>query len=53
VGISVADRKRLWGRSGSRCAMCFQTVILEAEMGGAVLLGEEAHIVARESDGPR
>ncbi|WP_162563769.1 HNH endonuclease, partial [Mycolicibacterium mucogenicum] len=53
MGISVADRKRLWGRSGSRCAMCFEPVIPESELGGAVLIGEEAHIVARELDGPR
>lgn len=53
VGIKTVDRKRLWGRSGNRCAICNQLLLQEAEVGGAVTLGEEAHIVAREMDGPR
>lgn len=53
MGIKTVDRKRLWGRSGNRCALCNQLLLQEAAIGGAVTLGEEAHIVARELDGPR
>jgi hypothetical protein len=54
--ISVQDRKRLWGRAASRCAFpdCRQELIEEmtgAE--GVFLVGQEAHIVAQSSDGPR
>ena len=51
--IKTVDRKRLWGRSGNRCAICNARLLQETEMGVAVILGEEAHIVAREADGPR
>ena len=44
----------LWGRSGNRCAYggCEQPLSVDAE-GGGIVLGEEAHIVARERGGPR
>lgn len=54
--ISVRDRKRLWGLSASRCAFpgCRQELIEETADGqGAVLVGQEAHIVAESADGPR
>jgi hypothetical protein len=54
--ISVRDRKRLWGLSASRCAFpdCRQELVEETSDGeGAVLVGQEAHIVAQSSDGPR
>jgi hypothetical protein len=56
MSISVQDRKRLWGRAASRCAFpdCRQELI-EAMTGdrGDVLVGQEAHIIARNADGPR
>lgn len=45
------DRKQLWGRSGSRCAVC------EAELtqldGLDAIVGDEAHIRSRKPGGPR
>ena len=62
MAISDADRKLLWGRAGDRCAFpdCRQKLTLvPAEEGAAsgstkpVVVGEEAHIVAEEDNGPR
>src|ERR1700733_8764093 len=53
MAISVLDRKMLWGRSGMKCAMCHVALSEEHELGGAVVIGQEAHIVARSPDGPR
>jgi hypothetical protein len=53
MGISVLDRKMLWGRSGMKCAMCQTALSEEHELGGAVIIGEEAHIIAQNQDGPR
>ena len=46
----------LWGRSGNRCAMpdCRRLLVEdESETDDASIVGDEAHIVAREVDGPR
>lgn len=45
------DRKKLWGRSGSRCAMCD----LELTQVGDVdtIVGDEAHIRSKTPNGPR
>ncbi|MFE3105168.1 HNH endonuclease [Nocardia tengchongensis] len=54
--ISMADRKLLWGLSGSRCAFpeCRVGLAHTSDLtGSSVILGEEAHIVARNEDGPR
>lgn len=56
MAISVQDRKRLWGRAASRCAFpdCRQELIEEMIGGqGDVLVGQEAHIIARNAEGPR
>jgi hypothetical protein len=56
MSISVQDRKRLWGRAASRCAFpdCRQELIEEMTDGqGDFLVGQEAHIIARNADGPR
>src|SRR5215469_1636174 len=62
AGIRVADRKLLWGRSGDECAFpsCPERLtMVPADEGGKptssgpVVIGEEAHIVAEEDDGPR
>jgi hypothetical protein len=54
VPISVKTHKILWGRSGNRCAFpdCEQRLVEEAGTVGPVV-GDEAHIVARELEGPR
>lgn len=46
----------LWGRSGNRCALpTCRKALVEDETGAddASIVGDEAHIVAREEDGPR
>lgn len=62
ASIRDVDRKRLWGHSGNRCAFpgCARTLTLVPSDEGAesgstlpVIVGEEAHIVAEEDDGPR
>jgi hypothetical protein len=62
LAISDADRKLLWGRSGDCCAFpgCHQNLTLVPAAEGAasgskkpVVVGEEAHIVAEEDNGPR
>jgi hypothetical protein len=56
VSISVVSRKLLWGRAASHCSWpdcrkpLSQDLVLST---GAIVLGEEAHIVAKEEDGPR
>src|SRR5258706_10259008 len=56
MGLSHRDRKMLWARSGNRCAFpnCAQLLVETTEaVTGVVVVGEEAHIVAREYGGPR
>lgn len=45
------DRKKLWGRSGSRCAIC--NVELTRLDDHDVIVGDEAHIRSKQPDGPR
>ncbi|MBI1297323.1 hypothetical protein GC175_20475 [bacterium] len=54
MAISNKDRKILWSRSGNRCAICRQELVVDAngEDDNSVV-GEECHIVARELAGPR
>jgi hypothetical protein len=54
MGISIKTHKMLWGRSGNKCAIC-KTDLAEdiTETDDYSILGEEAHIVAREEKGPR
>jgi hypothetical protein len=54
VSISSETRKRLWARSGNRCALCRLELIRDDQ--GSVpgaLVGQEAHITARSPGGPR
>lgn len=56
MGISTKTHKMLWGRSGNRCALptCRRVLVEdETETDDASIVGDEAHIVAREVDGPR
>lgn len=55
MGISQKTRKLLWVRSGNECAFvgCSQKLTLSEEEGQNIVVGEEAHIVARTPDGPR
>lgn len=56
MGISLKTHKMLWGRSGSRCSMPSCRISLvedETETDDPSLIGDEAHIIAREENGPR
>jgi hypothetical protein len=51
VAISDKVRKQLWGRAGSRCALC-NAALTELD-GVAVIIGDEAHIRSARPEGPR
>ncbi|MEU2043725.1 HNH endonuclease signature motif containing protein [Nocardia niwae] len=53
MSIKLVDRKMLWGRSGGKCAFCKIPLTTISDVGHASVIGEEAHIVAREPNGPR
>lgn len=53
MSITVRDHKMLWGRSGARCAMCKVQLATITDIGSSVVIGEEAHIVARSPTGAR
>jgi hypothetical protein len=54
--ISQRDIKLLWGRAASRCAFpnCRLQLTQDSEItSSSILIGEQAHIVAKELNGPR
>lgn len=53
--ISQRDRKLLWARSYGLCALCKNPLAQEADSPSqaGIVLGEEAHIVAKRRNGPR
>lgn len=56
MSISLKTHKLLWGKSGNRCAFksCrIELVMTEHETGNKAIIGEEAHIVAKNVSGPR
>jgi hypothetical protein len=54
MGITVKTRKTLWGRSGNRCAICQEELVLEKDPFNRTLnLGEECHIISESHSGPR
>lgn len=54
MAISARDRKRLWGKSGNRCAKC-RRLLTHPGQGPAreAVLGEEAHIVGERPGAAR
>ena len=48
MAITNKTRKRLWGRSGNRCARCKHLVVDDESV-----VGEECHIISPRSNGPR
>ncbi|MHA6780306.1 HNH endonuclease [Pseudonocardia saturnea] len=52
MSINVESRKRLWGRSGGKCAICKEN-LFEVVADYDTIVGEEAHIIARSPGGPR
>ena len=53
MSITLRDHKMLWGRAGGRCAICRIPLANISQIGLASVIGEEAHIVARQENGPR
>jgi hypothetical protein len=56
MSIQLKTHKMLWGRSGNLCAFpnCKKELVMDiSETDDMSVVGEEAHIVARESEGPR
>jgi len=55
MAISDATRKVLWARSHNRCAICRALLAVDADSTDLpwLILGEEAHIIARKPGGPR
>jgi hypothetical protein len=54
VAIRSETRKRLWARSGNRCAICRELLVrADGDLTAGALVGQEAHIVARSPGGPR
>lgn len=54
--ITLKTHKMLWGRSGNRCAFpeCRKILVEdETETDNESIIGDEAHIVAKEENGPR
>jgi hypothetical protein len=54
--ISLKTHKMLWGRAANRCAFkeCRKVLVIDAtETDDESLIGEECHIVAESSNGPR
>jgi len=52
--LTTRDRKLLWGRAGGVCMLCKSHLTEDAKGGDRdVVLGEEAHIVSEEPNGPR
>ena len=54
VSISAKDRKTLWGRSGSRCAICRRPMVAARTADDPeAIVGDEAHIAGQSPGGPR
>ncbi|MFZ0121074.1 MAG: hypothetical protein WAN20_09270 [Pseudonocardiaceae bacterium] len=54
MSITDRDRKILWGRSGNRCALCRRPLVAErTPLDLEAVVGDEAHIAAQSSGGPR
>jgi hypothetical protein len=52
--INDKTRKLLWGRSGGRCAICKQELIVSATSEDSeAIVGDECHIISGETNGPR
>ena len=54
MAILPKTRKILWGKSGNRCAICKQKLVLnKTEHDKESVVGDEAHIVSKSNGGPR
>jgi hypothetical protein len=54
MAISQSNLKLLWGRAASRCAVCRRELTQDkTAANGAFVVGEQAHIVSKQVNGPR
>jgi hypothetical protein len=54
MAITDKSRKILWGRSGNRCAICRQKLVLnETDLDPESVVGDECHIISAAKTGPR
>lgn len=54
MAISERTRKLLWGRSGNRCAICRNKLVVEATPSDdESIVGDECHIISGQAGGPR
>jgi len=52
--ISDKNRKILWGKSGTRCAMCRHTLVVDPNaLDSESVVGDECHIISGAKGGPR
>lgn len=54
MSITNKTRKKLWAKSGNRCALCKEELVAyKVEESNEVIIGEECHIVSSRPSGPR
>lgn len=53
MNIPESELKILWALSGNRCAKCDSPLVQLSKEDGLFNIGEQAHIMARNSGGPR
>lgn len=54
MAISDKTRKILWGRSGNRCAICRQQLVVdETSLDAESIVGDECHVNSGAPNGPR
>ena len=54
MSISNKTRKVLWGRSGNRCVICKNELVIDAtEKDDESVVAEECHIISSRPNGPR
>ena len=51
--ITDKTRKKLWAKSGNRCAICKKELFFNIKMEEDANIGEECHIISSKSNGPR
>jgi hypothetical protein len=53
MAVSQSNLKLLWGRAASRCAICRCELTQDKAAKGSFVVGEQAHIVSQQINGPR
>ena len=53
MSISDKTRKKLWAKSGNRCAICKSELFSREEGRESLNIGEECHIISKKQKGPR